>query len=206
MPFWGSLSHSGPQDSRASCKGTDIQINFLQRDGHTNQLRMDIQTRRNGHTNQLLVKGWTYKSASCRDGHTNQKGWTYKSTSSNGMDIQTSILQRDGHIFFEIWQGRACELSTLALDVCIISLLSIMSHCVRAFSYVSMHGSGECTQSKRNKLCDKVIGNLPRRQPSLYWSTPLSDHEHHEHEREMACDQLGRTKLYMTALKTNWEL
>jgi hypothetical protein len=61
----------------------DIQISFLQRDGHTNQ---------------LLAEGWTYKSASCRgmdiqisflegDEHTNQlleEGWTYK---PEGMDI-----------------------------------------------------------------------------------------------------------------------
>ena len=106
---------------------------------------MDIQTRRDGHTNQLLAKGWTYKP--------------------EGMDIKPEGM---GYILLETWQGRACELSTLALDICIISFLFIMSRCVQAYSYVSMHGRGECTQSERNKLCDKAIRNLPRRQPSLY--------------------------------------
>jgi hypothetical protein len=54
------------------------------------------------------------------------------------MDIQISFL-------FGIRQGRTCELSTPALDVCIISLLPIMLHCDRAYIYVSMHGRGECT-------------------------------------------------------------
>ena len=85
---------------------------------------MDIQIsfrQRDEHTNQLLAKGWTYKSAS-----------------GKGMDIQISFL-------FGIRQGRTCELSTLALDACIVSLLSIMLHCDRAYIYVSMHGRGECT-------------------------------------------------------------
>jgi hypothetical protein len=41
------------------------------------------------------------------------------------MDIQISFL-------LEIWHGRACELAILALDFCIISLLSILSRYVRA--------------------------------------------------------------------------
>ena len=56
------------------------------------------------------------------------------------MDIQISFMQRDGQTNQRVltyklasckgFKGRAYEMSALALDVCIIFLLSIMSSCV----------------------------------------------------------------------------